>query len=565
MPGATDPTRRSQWRRRLIGAGALALLSLICGAVGYAVRDSDLVARVIAKIDRVLDRSPSDVAEAEHSEIDTTFHRLSMSRYRVGQAWMLEEIDGRIVFSSRHGHFGYVQGDRLRSLDLVAPLGLDALDASVDTINPDHVRVTDLLALPAGADRFELFAAHLIYTPACIRLAISAATITTTHEALRADPRWRRVFSGACLPPRASGLRHIGNQSGGRLAALDAATLALSTGDFEFVGAEGEPRVSDDPNSELGKLLAVSLADGRVRILASGLRNPQGLLRSRTGALWETEHGPRGGDEVNLVLPGRDYGWPNVSYGAPYGDVFSPSWPPHARAGVHDGYERPRYVFLPSIGISNLIEPDVEEFPDWRSSLIVSSLAGSALYVLRIDGGTVLSSERIALPDMRVRDIIALADGRFALATDAGDLVIVANAERAHEPLDALAGLHNLNDAPALSPWSAIALHNGERLFASYCSGCHSLDGAPGPGPSLAQIVGAQVGSAPGFSYSPALSGRRERWSEARIVRFLRDVDGAYPGTTMPQPDADLDFESIANFLAMRQRAHSSDARRAAP
>jgi cytochrome c2 len=543
-------------------AGALVFLALLFGAAGYIARDVDLIGRISTKFDRLLARmrGPDETADAELLEIRTTFHRLAVSRYPVQQAWMLEEIDGRVVFSSRHGHFGYVQNGALRSLNLVAPLGIDAVAASQGATNPDHIRVTDLLALPAEDDRYELFAAHTSYAPDCVRLAVSVASITANDGALSAEPQWRSLYSSACLPPRASGLIHVGNQSGGRLVLMNAGALALSTGDFEYVGANGEPSVSDDPDSEFGKILAISLRDGSVRVQASGLRNPQGLLQSSAGALWETEHGPRGGDEVNLILPGRDYGWPHVTYGTPYGDVFSPSWPPNARAGAHDGYERPRFAFLPSIGISNLIEPNVDEFPGWGNTLLVSSLAGSALHLLRLEGGDVVSSERVALPNMRVRDIISLTDGRIALATDAGDLVIVENAERAREPIVALTDLQSLDPMPALSPWSAIGVQNGERLFASYCSSCHALGGAPSVGPPLDHVIGARVGSAAGFSYSAALSGRRERWTEALLVRFLRDVDRAYPGTTMPQPDADLDFESIARFLAARQHAEASEA-----
>lgn len=562
MAQGNDPALRTKLRRRLAAAAALCALA-ICFGAGYLVRDADIIPRVGAKFERLLARlrGPSDIVVADTSEIATTFHRLSVSRYSVQQAWMLEEIDGRVIFSSRHGHFGYVQGEALHSLHLVAPLGIESLGADQDVINPDHIRVTDLLVLPAGDRHFDLFVAHVEYTPDCTRMAVSATIVAVEQSMLRARPDWQRIFSSACLPPRAAGVHYVGNQSGGRLVQLDQSHLALSTGDFEFVGADGEPSVSDDPNSQFGKILAISLRDGSVRVLASGLRNPQGLMRSRSGALWETEHGPRGGDEVNLILPGRDYGWPHVTLGTHYGDMFSPSWPPNARASTHDGYERPRFAFLPSVGVSNLIEPSTEEFPEWRDALLVSSLAGSALHLLHFEDSAVISAERIALPNMRVRDIIPLTDGRFAFATDAGDLVIVANAGTARASAVALTGLQELDDLPAFNPWPAYEVQNGQRLFTSYCASCHSLDGAPGPGPSLANVVGARVGSAPGYEYSPALSERRERWTEARLVRFLRDVDRAYPGTEMPQPNADIDFESIVRFLEARQRTQTSEVR----
>lgn len=526
-------------------------------AAGHFARDLSLISRALAKLEQPAARYEADpnVADMERIDIATALHSVALSRYPIGQVWMLEEIEERIIFSSRHGHFGYIQGDNIFSLDLVAPLGIENLRAPRSTTNPDHIRVTDLLVLPNGPHDYLLYVAHLQFSRDCVRMTVSVTSIAASEQALHTDANWNSLFSSACLPQRASGIQHIGNESGGRLVQLSDTALALSTGDFEFFGANGEPSVSDDPGSEFGKIPSISLNNGSVEVLATGLRNPQGLLRTLSGDLWETEHGPRGGDEVNLILPNRNYGWPHVTYGMPYGDASGPSWPPQASGGTHEGFERPRYAFSPSIGISNLVEPSANEFPAWRKTLLVSSLAGSALYVLHLDGGTVVLAERIALPDMRVRDIIVLASGRIALATDTGDLVILENADNKREQATTLSGLLQLDEPPGFNTLPFYQTQAGERLFALHCAQCHSLDGPSGPGPSLGSIIGSRVGSVRNYRYTVALSGRTERWSEARLESFLQDVDGAYPGTDMPQPPAGIDHRSIVRFLAARQKA----------
>jgi glucose/arabinose dehydrogenase len=115
-----------------------------------------------------------------------------------------------------------------------------------------------------------------------------------------------------------------------------------------------------------GKVVAIDLVTKAARIIASGLRNPQGLLAARDGTIWLTEHGPQGGDEINIVREGANYGWPYVTYCTEYGWRPLRNWPLNPVQGRHDGYERPAFVFVPSIGISNLIQPDSREFPLWR-------------------------------------------------------------------------------------------------------------------------------------------------------------------------------------------------------
>ena len=113
---------------------------------------------------------------------------------------------------------------------------------------------------------------------------------------------------------------------------------------------------------------------------SSGHRNPLGLAFAADGRLWETEMGPRGGDEVNLILPGRNYGWPNASNGSNYDGVEIPDH----RAG--DGYEPPKVWWNPSISPAGLIIYSGELFPQWKGDALFGALSGEALVHVRIRG-----------------------------------------------------------------------------------------------------------------------------------------------------------------------------------
>lgn len=544
--------RRSAY---LFIAAVLVLAAGIGAALGFALAKTGAVWWVRTQIGRVATEisGPLRTVPIEWSRQTTEFHELSIARLPIGQAWNLAELDNHIVFASRSGALAYLTGGRVAGVGISAPLGLQAYArsefAQQDTIDSNQIHVTDLLVQETAPHRFELYVAHIRYREACFRLVVSKIALTASDTAISPASDWQSVFETRdCIGLRATGFPYLSPSSGGRLVQLDDETLALSTGDFEFVGAEGDRAVSDDPNSDLGKIIVFSLRTGHSRVFAQGLRNPQGLMLSRAGVLWETEHGPQGGDELNIIREGADYGWPRVSYGVPYGGAMAPSWPAEARQGMHDGYERPRFVFTPAIGISNLIEPDLREFPEWVDSLLVASLRGQALHLLRLEGDRVEFDEPIAFPGHRIRDLITLADGRIAFSTDEGDLFLITNAATDTRPHpQVLTGLETLPPAPETVYAGA---YYRAHFFATQCGQCHALNGQIRQAPPLNGIVGRRVGSFPGYAYSPGLSGRQERWTKARLLAFLRDPAHTYPGTTMPPPGNAEVLPAIVDYLA---------------
>ena len=118
---------------------------------------------------------------------------------------------------------------------------------------------------------------------------------------------------------------------------------------------------------------------------------------------------PGAGDELNLIHKGKNYGWPVVTYGANYTQA---TWPLNARQGKHEGYERPLYAWVPSIGISAIASIKSPLFHLWKDDLLVSSLADKALWRVRVEQGRIIFAERIPIGE-RIRDVIEDPSGRL--------------------------------------------------------------------------------------------------------------------------------------------------------
>jgi glucose/arabinose dehydrogenase len=157
-----------------------------------------------------------------------------------------------------------------------------------------------------------------------------------------------------------------------------------------------------------------------------GHRNIQGAaLHPETGKLWTHEHGPRGGDEINVAEPGRNYGWPVITFGREY------HGPAIGEGTAKEGMEQPLHYWVPSIAPSGMVFHSGNGYPAWKGQLFVGALAAKQLVRLELgpDGG-VRAEERIAI-DERVRDVREGPDGALYLLTDedAGRLLRVVPAQ----------------------------------------------------------------------------------------------------------------------------------------
>lgn len=149
-------------------------------------------------------------------------------------------------------------------------------------------------------------------------------------------------------------------------------------------------------------------------IWSYGHRNPQGLVfHPETGELWETEHGPQGGDELNLIQPGLNYGWPVVGFGVNYG-----SGARIHEATMAEGMESPLHFWVPSIALSGLMIYTGDKFPEWQGNIFAGGLAGEQVARLTMDGHTVLNEETLLQRLGRVRDIRQGPDGYIYVAIE---------------------------------------------------------------------------------------------------------------------------------------------------
>ncbi|MDB5676968.1 MAG: PQQ-dependent sugar dehydrogenase [Sphingomonas bacterium] len=211
----------------------------------------------------------------------------------------------------------------------------------------------------------------------------------------------------------------IGGQFGANiLFAPDGKSLFLSSGERQrFAPAQ-------DPDQALGKILHLTL-DGKpapgnpmadaggvkAATWSTGHRNPYGMVFTPDGRLWEEEMGPRGGDELNLVLPGKNYGWPIVSNGDNYSGVPIPDHP------SRPDLEAPKLWWNPSISPGGMILYSGAMFPAWRGSLLIAALSGEAVIRITLDGDKATPAAQWAV-GMRVRDLAQAPDGAVWLLED---------------------------------------------------------------------------------------------------------------------------------------------------
>jgi cytochrome c2 len=386
-----------------------------------------------------------------------------------------------------------------------------------------NLRVHDVEYLPAASalavsyEAFDLEKQHPY-------LAVSIIEIQA--DGIKPVGTWKTVFkSDSMIAPK-----YAGQAGGGRIAVLNPASFLLTVGDFNQDAVMiSSAKVSQDSASSFGKTFEIDWKSGSHRMISLGHRNPQGLMVTKQGRVFSTEHGPAGGDELNQVVHGANYGWPNVTFGTDYGSY---DWPNSSVSGSHSGYALPTYAWLPSIGVSNLIE--IQNFhPSWDGDLLVASLKAATLFRLRLDRDRVVYSEPIWL-GTRIRDIAQLKSGAIVLWTDDSQLLIITV------------------DRAKLEKNKRGLGYFGQPELAT-CMTCHHFD-TTGPthlAPSLGNIVGRPLGSDSFSRYSANLRAKGGVWTIPRLKEFLTNPDAFAPGTSMPKlPLSEHEIDRIVALLA---------------
>lgn len=218
----------------------------------------------------------------------------------------------------------------------------------------------------------------------------------------------------------------IGNHFGGRMA-FDAKGYL-----FIALGENNQRVTAQDLGKLQGKVVRLTQngdvppdnpfagkQGARSEIWTYGHRNPQGMAFNPTnGELWLTEHGPRGGDEINVVMPGKNYGWPLATWGIDYSGLPIPE----AKGGIVAGTEQPLYYWKVSPAVSGMAFYHTDTFPQWKGKLFIGALKEKNLIELTLSGDKVQEQKRL-LEDRgaRIRDVRVGPDGYLYVLTDESD------------------------------------------------------------------------------------------------------------------------------------------------
>lgn len=332
-----------------------------------------------------------------------------------------------------------------------------------------------------------------------------------------------------------------------RLALLADGTLLIGIS----ASVDENRQLAQDLRSHIGKILRIARdgsipadnpfrgrADALPEIWSYGHRVPLGLFQDpRSREVWEAESGPRGGDELNRLEAGGNYGWAHASWGRGYdGGLIAP-------VPTAPGMIDPVLQWTPSVTPSGLTRIDGKHYPQWRGDFIVGHLTTRQIERVRFDQGRAVLQERLLIAlDERIREVKTGPDGYVYLLTDhaRGRLLRlrvdapppgVTPATRLAAPAAA-----PLPAPPAFDPRAAAA------AFADRCAACHRIGSAqPGGniGPDLAGVFGRRMATRPGFAYSAAMTRMTQRWDAATLARFLADPQGLVPGTAMSIPPVD--------------------------
>lgn len=215
---------------------------------------------------------------------------------------------------------------------------------------------------------------------------------------------------------------------GSRLVFDRAGALFVTTGERSVATARV---LAQDLSTHLGKVIRINpeggpapgnpvLPGGRPEIWSYGHRNIQGAAIGPDGALWTVEHGAQGGDELNRPEPGRNYGWPVITYGQGYNGN-----PIGDGRTAQDGMEQPLYYWDPVIAPSGLAFYEGPLFPDWKGDALIGGLGGMALVRLKLDGTAIVGEARYLVDEERIRDVAVARDGAILILTDSDDGALI--------------------------------------------------------------------------------------------------------------------------------------------
>ena len=480
----------------------------------------------------------------------------------VGSGGGLTSISGNVIGVDRVGKFfHYESGGRVSLLEIGLPNNIRSFEDFVSELDigeewrERHIRRYFRVVGIAGKQIdgvVNLFVAYNYWhgEEKSKSVRVSQLVLENFSEVLAGtvsvdESQWQVLLDST---PRISFSTKIGvnwevpfntNHSGGGMVVDHANNLIVGIADQNFDGNLNTNAPQDDTSS-YGKIFSIDIDSHEIVQIAKGVRNPQGIFLDGQGEAWFTDQGPKGGDELNSLESGANYGWPLVTYGTDYNEL---EWPVSERQGRHDGFSGPKYAWVPSIGLSDGLF--ISGAPSqWDGDILVSSLRAKQFYRVRVVDGAVVVTEPIDA-GKRVRDILQMDDGTILAWTDSEMFLELRPIEISEPTVDMIATLvPDLDDAESL------------REILSICSECHSMQpGEFDPNTlSLWNVFDREIASTGYLGYSSALQSTRGRWTEDNLAKFLGDTARFAPGTSMPSTGLDEhSLELVIDYLELLQ------------
>lgn len=347
-------------------------------------------------------------------------YKVSVITDKLHLPWSLAFLpDGKMLVSEKYpAHLRIVSHDGMMSepltgIDMLAPKGkLGVLDV---VLAPDYAKSHRIYfsffeTLPKGNSNTYL--AHAVLDEAAN--AVHDVTVIYRGVPELPEQNFSMKQGGRIAFARDGSLfMTVGDRDGNKVedyVEAQAQKLDRDVGKIIHLTADGAP-APDNP--------FLSRKDVRPEIWAYGIRSPEGLAFDAQGRLWETEHGPRGGDELNLIRKGKNYGWPIITHGIDYSGK-----PLGEGITARPGLEQPVYYWDPVIGPSGLAVYRGSLFPAWKNSIFAGALRGIGIYRLEMRAGKVVQEEPM-LTDRkeRVRDVRVGPDGAVYVLTEQKSLL----------------------------------------------------------------------------------------------------------------------------------------------
>jgi glucose/arabinose dehydrogenase len=377
---------------------------------------------------RLVAGQPFETRPPEKSDDHPLFPQQTRAPYRHAAEWQVATLtdklhfpwalaflpDGKYLLTEKFpGHLRVMDKDGALSQPLT---GIDMLAP------PKKLGVLDVALAPDFARSHRIY--FSFYQIMADRNGNTNLAYGTLDEAANAVHDVRVVFRGK--PYEA--VKNFSSKQGGRIAFAKDGSIFLAMGDRDGNSfADYDLALAQKMDNHMGKVLHLTpegapaadnpflTASGVLpEIWTSGMRSPQGLaFDPRTGGLWETEHGPRGGDELNHIQRGKNYGWPIITHGIDY------SGKPMGEGIAKPGLEQPVYYWDPVIAPSSIAFYRGRLFPAWKDSLFVGGLRGLGVYRLEMKADKIVAEEPM-LTDMktRIRDVRVGPDGALYVVTE---------------------------------------------------------------------------------------------------------------------------------------------------